>query len=581
MATPAGVILPRCFIVSSDSTMSDSNIEKKMVYLAYRDVFKGELAKLRKPKKVRNVVEKHTDHLHHRQLADTMDLEKTCKILGDLLAARLFESVLAAKATFPTLFSPRELGNDTALIVKCEEDDKDGTDPTVLDILHSPHIRMPNGTFPESAPTVRQHRIQWKSGKEAVPKQVFRKGREKGKKGLKRSRDCDIISTNPTYLPSTLQHLILAQTQQLLEECCYIFAKKWFPSMLEANGRDAPEAVELTKWWTTLSKCDIPATAIALGYGQSLAVLFKRAVSIRHCAVHRRPRIPVKNVGDMVRDAWLLSQALQDDLRAAQLLHWYNELEKLVAHLNLRTNLQREAAEAELQDIHNAKIEIETRLAELESRASQLTQTFEAEGRTHLPIDDEALRSLEEALGRPALAKALPITAQNQVWQGIENSVDIITSLEHAGKRLTIKVEPHGLGPRDQPLRRAPVEVPNVPHDAYGSPCSYTGKVESLHKRRKCSRWTDVAEQETFQGSVQDSQVTTRSMTPRRTTIRGHESFRSTPDMQTRAKNETAGHVRPLAGQLQPSTQYPPDPMCTDDDKSTDYGSVPSDYEWG
>ena len=178
--------------------MSDSNIEKKMVYLAYRDVFKGELAKLRKPKKVRNVVEKHIDHLHYRQLADIMDLEKTCRILGDLLAARLFESVLAAKATFPTLFSPRELGNDTALIMKCEEDGKDGTDPTVLDILHSPHIRMPNGTFPESAPTVRQHRIQWKSGcigeptrgttettgsilqvgdsKEAVPKQVFRKG---------------------------------------------------------------------------------------------------------------------------------------------------------------------------------------------------------------------------------------------------------------------------------------------------------------------------------------------------------------------------------------------------------------------
>ncbi|KFY19054.1 hypothetical protein V493_08173 [Pseudogymnoascus sp. VKM F-4281 (FW-2241)] len=454
----------------------------------------GELAKLRKPKKVRNVVEKHIDHLHHRQLADTMDLEKTCRILGDLLAAPLFESVLAAKATFPTLFSPRELGNDTALIVKCEEDGKDGTDPTVLDILHSPHIHMPNGTFPESAPTVRQHRIQWKLGCIGEPTR----------------------GTTET-------------TGSILQ---------WFPSMLEASGWDAPEAVELTKWWTTLSKCDIPATAIALGYGQSLAVLFKRAVSIRHCAVHRRPRIPVKNVGEMVRDAWLLSQALQDDLRAAQLLHW-------------------EAAEAELQDIHNAKIEIETRLAELESRASQLTQSFEAEGRTHRPIDDEALRSLEEALSRPALAKALPITAQDQVWQGIENSVDIITSLEHAGKRLTIKVEPQGLGPRDQPLRPAPVEVPYVPHDAYGSPCRYSGKVESLHKRRKCSRGTDVAEQETFQGSVQDSQITTRSMTPRRTTIRGHESFRSTPDMQTRAKNETAMHVRPLAGQLQPSTQYP------------------------
>ena len=67
----------------------------------------------------------------------------------------------------------------------------------------------------------------------------------------------------------------------------------------------------------------------------------------------------------MVRDAWLLSQALQDDLRAPQLLHWLKELEKLVAHLQLRTNSQREAAEAELRNINNAKVEMEERLAEL------------------------------------------------------------------------------------------------------------------------------------------------------------------------------------------------------------------------
>ena len=73
----------------------------------------------------------------------------------------------------------------------------------------------------------------------------------------------------------------------------------------EANGWDAPEAVELTEWRKALSKCDIPATDIALSYGQSLSVLFKRA--IRHCAVHRHPRIPVKKVEEMVRDALLLS----------------------------------------------------------------------------------------------------------------------------------------------------------------------------------------------------------------------------------------------------------------------------------
>jgi hypothetical protein len=93
-------------------------------------------------------------------------------------------------------------------------------------------------------------------------------------------------------------------------------------------------------------------------------------------------------------------------------------LESLVAHLQLRTNSQREAAEAELQNIHNVKVETEDRLAKLELRASQLTQYLEVEGRTHQPIDVETLRPLEEAFSRPALANSLPVIAQDQVGSG-------------------------------------------------------------------------------------------------------------------------------------------------------------------
>jgi len=50
-------------------------------------------------------------------------------------------------------------------------------------------------------------------------------------------------------------------------------------------------------------------------------------------------------------------KALQDDFRATQLLNWHRELENIVAHLQLRINTQREAAEAELHNIHNAKAE--------------------------------------------------------------------------------------------------------------------------------------------------------------------------------------------------------------------------------
>ena len=70
--------------------------------------------------------------------------------------------------------------------------------PPFLDILRSPDTPIPNSASPESVPTVRQHRIdrksgqirkptrgttkptgailQWEKGKEAVPKEVFREG---------------------------------------------------------------------------------------------------------------------------------------------------------------------------------------------------------------------------------------------------------------------------------------------------------------------------------------------------------------------------------------------------------------------
>jgi predicted nuclease with TOPRIM domain len=121
----------------------------------------------------------------------------------------------------------------------------------------------------------------------------------------------------------------------------------------------------------------------------------------------------------MVRDACLLSQALKDNSRAVKLQHWHKELENLVTHLKLRTNSQREAAETQLRNIHNTKAEMEGMLAALESRASQLTHFLEVESQTHRAIDSEALRSLDEAINRPAPAFALPAIALNQAWSWI------------------------------------------------------------------------------------------------------------------------------------------------------------------
>ena len=59
--------------------MSHTDLDK-MVYLAYRHIFKDNLAKLRKRNKIRIVVEKRKDHVNDEQFTDSMDAEKTCRI---------------------------------------------------------------------------------------------------------------------------------------------------------------------------------------------------------------------------------------------------------------------------------------------------------------------------------------------------------------------------------------------------------------------------------------------------------------------------------------------------------------------
>ena len=72
----------------------------------------------------------------------------------------------------------------------------------------------------------------------------------------------------------------------------------------------------------------------------------------------------------------------------------------------------------------------------------------------------------------------------------------IIIGLKHARapKRLTVKVKPPGLGPRDQPLLRALVLATNTLYNSYKSSYGYIGERDSLYKRRKCFREADKTE---------------------------------------------------------------------------------------
>jgi hypothetical protein len=106
---------------------------------------------------------------------------------------------------------------------------------------------------------------------------------------------------------------------------------------------------------------------------------------------------------EMIRDAWLLASALRDDSRATQFLHWHRKLESLVLHLEVSKQSQKEAIEAELQDIYREKAQLEERIFELDKRAENAIRSLDVESNTRRPVDLKSLKSLEETFNVPTL----------------------------------------------------------------------------------------------------------------------------------------------------------------------------------
>jgi hypothetical protein len=82
--------------------MQYSSADKRRVYLAYRTVFAGPNAQLRRSRKVREVIQLNQNSF--RPLINDFGLEKIIEIVKILLNGQIFQSELKAKIAFPELF---------------------------------------------------------------------------------------------------------------------------------------------------------------------------------------------------------------------------------------------------------------------------------------------------------------------------------------------------------------------------------------------------------------------------------------------------------------------------------------------
>ncbi|KAB2099664.1 hypothetical protein AG0111_0g12047 [Alternaria gaisen] len=131
----------------------------------------------------------------------------------------------------------------------------------------------------------------------------------------------------PSDIPYQVQHALLVTTQNILEKCCYEFARKWFPFELEAIGWNCAEAVELTKWTRVILKQSewLPREAFAFEESLSQDVLASVQL-LRHTAVHRL-RTTARGVRKLIRDAVTFAEALRDSIWMPQLKDLLTQVE--------------------------------------------------------------------------------------------------------------------------------------------------------------------------------------------------------------------------------------------------------------
>ncbi|KFY17971.1 hypothetical protein V492_00221 [Pseudogymnoascus sp. VKM F-4246] len=383
--------------------MSHTTAEKRRVFLAYRSLFSGDNSNLRQAKPIRKLVNKHLSSF--RALIKDFGSSKTVDILKALLEVRVFESDLQAKIAFPELFqtTPSRSVQRAAF-----EDEAARSEAEALEELAS------GGRINE---------YDEDEGVEELPKQTILNSKVLEIPLLVESK---VPSLHPAFIPYNVQHLILVTTQHLLEECCFDFAVKWAPTIVESKGWDCAEAVELTLWTKTLAKlCDkLPADAIFNNSGVPLSTIFSSTDSLRHSAVHRLST-SAHGIQKMIQCAILLAVTLGDNTRAAILELVEAGLDRRIKDMKLNKNFLENRLDSQLQMIREQREELDRK--ETEAVSAMFREDMENKALTGSILET----SVREAFSTHTQSESGLETGNRALSMPDKNNDD---STEHAGE---------------------------------------------------------------------------------------------------------------------------------------------------
>ncbi|KAK3358424.1 hypothetical protein B0T24DRAFT_693343 [Lasiosphaeria ovina] len=415
--------------------MASSAPDRRRVYITCRPIFTGDNALLRREKKIRNLVRKNK--LSLTKLLSELGEDKLVAVLKGLLEENVFVSEVCARAIFPDLFQTTPSRNAEREVSEAKAA-KSAAKAVEEVVASEDNLKELSDEEPE--PGV----LQFASASAPFPVPTLELTTTGGPDELLKDQ---IPSLYPSFIPYKAQHLILTAAQQLLEECCFDFAAKWMPSLLEQRGWDCAAAVELTKWTQILGKTHttLPPNAIKLANTNTttsppmtIRDLVQPAQTLRHTAVHRLPTT-ARGIGRLLGGAVALADALQDHGRAAQLEQLKAEVDAKVRAMELSKNSLEDRAARVLRDIARRREELDR--AERDLKATMLREDADNKALVGRLLE-ESVRSIiaaasdDGARSRPA-DRASATASGGSSDRGRDDSCDDATAvaLAHAGDR--------------------------------------------------------------------------------------------------------------------------------------------------
>ncbi|CAN9444882.1 unnamed protein product [Alternaria alternata] len=259
----------------------------KLVYQTFRGIFVGEDSHLRKLKAVRKLIQKHYQKdIKVREFTVKYGLNSVGEVAKTLLEDQIFTSSAKARLRFPDLFevAPVPINQPTTSVPKVTAGNVEV--PKSVEKKSCEPVQATVETIPPVPEVPQQSYTQ-----EKVATQMF----------------------DTVCLPLWDQHRILVRVQYALEKACFIFAQERLGGILQKEGWDCAEAVELNRWPKVLltyqKECDLNS---AQEVGKPLPSLLDSIVQLRHDAVHRA-RLTSNKLLERLADAVVLARLIQDD----------------------------------------------------------------------------------------------------------------------------------------------------------------------------------------------------------------------------------------------------------------------------